>query len=214
MRDLLSLSLLNILPSSISSDDTVIAAAKALDGEFQDATKAIESVAIIPNIRNIVDSALIDLLAWQFHTDFYDPTLPLETRRDLVLKALLWHFRKGTPAVVEEIVRTVYKDAKVTEWFEYGGDPYFFRVSTLSEVTDPADIDVILKAVWAVKNTRSWLEFIQAVIESWLLLYHGVGLYCQDEVSVGIRPREVSADRPLQVVTFGTEHLRYTIEVM
>ena len=35
----------------------------------------------------------------------------------------------GTRAAVELAIRAVFSTATVSEWFEYGGKPYYFRLS-------------------------------------------------------------------------------------
>lgn len=187
MRDLQTISLRELLPPSIASDPNILAAAEALDAELQAATARIPNVSIIPNVRYLTDSALIDLLAWQFHVDFYDAGAPLEVRRALVAKSLDWHFRKGTPAVVEEVVTAALSDAVITEWFEYGGEPYFFRIVTEMPLSSEKDIRQLLDAVYSVKNTRSWLEFIQALTAAWMQLSFGAGFDAGDIVSIGVR---------------------------
>ncbi len=132
-------SILSILPPNLAVDPNVKLVAEAYDEVMREIIAKIPDVAVIPNLvqNKIVDEMLIDLLAWQFHVDFYEPDLPIETKQSLVLNSLSWHTRKGTPSVVEEIVSTVFSKAKIEEWFEYGGLPYRFRVSTEDEILDP-----------------------------------------------------------------------------
>jgi phage tail P2-like protein len=115
-------------------------------------------------LNKTIDAVLIDLLAWQFHVDFYDPKMQVEVKRDLVLKSLDWHFRKGTPSVVEDIVSTVFSKAIVQEWFEYGGLPYRFRVATAETMPDSETRSNLIRAINSVKNTRSFFDtFLQLV---------------------------------------------------
>lgn len=160
MADLNEISMLELLPESIAGDSNVIAAAKAIDIELKNVLIAMENTdIIIPNIGNMPES-VIDLLAWQYHVDFYDATLPLDTKRQLVLKSVDWHKRKGTPSVVREMVSSVLSHGVVTEWFQYGGQPGHFRVQTDEIITDQTVYDRLIKLVNAVKNVRSWLDNI------------------------------------------------------
>ena len=187
MRSLQTISLRELLPPSIASDPDILAAAEALDAELQKATARIPGVSILPNIREITDSAIIDLLAWQFHVDFYEPDAPLSVRRDLVAKSLEWHTRKGTPSVVEEVVTAALSDAQVQEWFEYGGAPYFFRISTHLPLSEETEVRRLLAAIDSVKNTRSWLEFIEAISTAWQRLRWGSGIALLDTITVNLR---------------------------
>ena len=110
-----------------------------------------------------LDEQMVELLSNQFHVDFYDPKLSLEDKRDLVRDAISWHKRKGTASAVEEVAKKVYRDAHVVEWFEYGGEPYYFRIlqdiSLDDEDTGKDMLDRLRSAVAESKNARSWLEF-------------------------------------------------------
>jgi phage tail P2-like protein len=189
MDNLYDLELQKILPSSISGDPNVQAMAKALDPELQSVSHDTREALIIPRIDELSEP-VIDLLAWQWHVDFYDPSLPLETRRELVKKSIEWHSRKGTPSVVEEIVRTVFRDGTVSEWFEYGGDPYRFRIETTAGINDPKVFDMLGRAIFAVKNTRSWLDSITLLSQYHSKPLIGIANYVKDEVLIRERPRE------------------------
>lgn len=81
-------------------------------------------VVFIPNIMSLTDSNLVDILAWQFHVDFYDNTRDLEFRKKLVQMSIAWHRTKGTVALVEEVIDTYFPGVgTLQEWFEYR-DPF------------------------------------------------------------------------------------------
>jgi len=175
--DLGNISILNLMPPNLARDPGIIILAKAFDEVLRELISKIPDVAIIPNLvlGKIVDEMLLDLLAWQFHVDFYEPGLPIEVKRELVLKSLDWHYRKGTPSVVEEIVSTVFTKAKIEEWFDYGGLPYRFRVSTEDEVLDPKTLGKLIRAINSVKNTRSFLDILNQVFEYDTDVYFATG---------------------------------------
>jgi hypothetical protein len=90
--------------------------------------------------------------------------MPVGVKRDLVLKSLDWHFRKGTPSVVEDIVSTVFSKAIVEEWFEYDGLPYRFRVATEESMPDTETRSNLIRAINSVKNTRSFFETFSQLV--------------------------------------------------
>ena len=164
--DLNNISILNLMPPNLAADKNIKMVAEAFDKALLDIINKIPQVAIVPNLvlDNIVNEILIDLLAWQFHVDFYNPNLPIETKRELVLKSLDWHYRKGTPSVIEEIVSTVFSRAEIQEWFDYGGLPYRFRIGTNEEMPDAETRASLIRAINSVKNTRSYLDAIAAMV--------------------------------------------------
>lgn len=73
---------------------------------------------------------IVDYLARQYHVDFYQADLSLDAKRKLVKNSIIWHRHKGTKWAVEQVVSTVFEHpAHVEEWFEYGGDPYKFKIT-------------------------------------------------------------------------------------
>jgi len=164
--ELSNFSILNLMSPNLAADRNVKMMAEAFDEVLRDIIKKIPDIAIIPNLvlNKIVNETLIDLLAWQFHVDFYDPTLPIETKSELVLKSLDWHTRKGTPSVVEEIVSTVFSRAEIQEWFTYGGLPYRFRIGTDEEIPNEEVRKNLIRTINSVKNTRSYVDEITSIV--------------------------------------------------
>nr|DAX79243.1 MAG TPA: tail protein [Caudoviricetes sp.] len=157
-KDLQSVSLLDILPPNLLADKQIYAAARALDDELQKITAATRNALLLPRLDELSEE-VIDLLAWQWHVDFYEPSMSIETKRQLVRESIAWHRIKGTKAAVEKMARTVFKGGVVTEWFEYGGEPYHFRIDVLNapNMTEE-NRGRLLAVVNASKNTRSWLD--------------------------------------------------------
>lgn len=148
------------LPSSIDQQN-IRDLAEVLDVKLQEINAMSELILLYPRIDELPEN-LIDALAEQFHVDFYDASMSLQQKRTVVKNSIAWHRRKGTPSVVEEMVQTVFESAHVEEWFEYGGKPYFFRVTLITApLTDKAVLDRLVDAINKTKNVRSWLEYVQ-----------------------------------------------------
>lgn len=161
------------LPESLNREN-MQQVAKIIDDKMHELDQLSELVSIYPRIDEL-SSAFIDALAIQFHVDFYDTTLPLDTRRALVKNSVRWHMRKGTAAVVQELINTIWDSGIVREWYEYGGDPYYFKVDVLEAPIDDAEkIAAIVKAINTVKNKRSWLDSINFLRRVSGAQYYGV----------------------------------------
>jgi len=148
----------DILPRNILADKKMHAAAEALDLELKALSYDAWQVLHIPRLDEL-NHDVLDHLAYQFHVDHYEPsTMPLEVKRNLIRQSILWHRIKGTPASVEEFLGAFGIKAKVKENWEYGGDPYFFRL-TVSDVAYMGDDgETFMRLVYAAKNERSWLD--------------------------------------------------------
>lgn len=172
MTNITNVSLLQILPPNLRHDTNVRASAAAFDKEFREVSGLLNLLLLYSNL-DMLPEKIIDELAWQEHVDFYDQALPIEKKRELVRQAKATHRHKGTPWAVDQVVSTAFDDAVVSEWFEYGGSPYHFRVTTTDRVTDERKLAGIVRAINSVKNTRSHLESITIRRDNRMGLYAG-----------------------------------------
>lgn len=164
IKDIESISLLDILPNSILTDPQITSAAKALDAELQSVTRAVVETLHLPRL-DVLPETVVDLLAWQWHVDYYEPIgMDLDTKRRLVRESIAWHRMKGTPAAIEAVASAAFDKTTVKEWYEYGGKPYYFKIVTEDVTTDKDTLNRLRRAVDSVKNVRSWLEEIEFLL--------------------------------------------------
>ena len=158
LKDILIPKLADILPRNILADKQMYAAAEALDLELKALSYDAFQVLHIPRLDEL-NHDVLDTLAWQFHCDFYEPsTMSLDVKRNLIRESILLHRIKGTPQSVEDFLGYFGIKATVKENWEYGGEPYFFRL-TVSDVAFLGDDgDTFMRLVYAAKNERSWLD--------------------------------------------------------
>ena len=159
-KDLQSVSLLDILPTNLLADEQINAAANALDTELKKITAATKEALILSRIDELSND-VIDLLAWQLHVDFYEELTSIKEKRNAVKQSIAMHRVKGTRMAVELALHMVYESGEVSEWFEYGGRPYYFRVRFVCpERIRTEDVDRVIRIINTIKNRRSWLEGI------------------------------------------------------
>ena len=193
MIDIKSLKLESIMPQSILSDPQMEAIAKAIDPELQGVSLDTREALIISRIDELPE-AVLDLMAWQWHVDFYEMELPIETKRELVQKSISMHRKKGTKWAVEQVVSIVFHDGKVIEWYEPAalaysdGKPYTFGIETTAMVNDDMVLKKLIAAIFTTKNTRSWLEYIVMITECRGTMYVGASHLNSSEIT--IKPAE------------------------
>ncbi len=156
-----------LLPSSLQDDAIINALATALSDELQKITNSIDKILIYPNIKEL-DEEIIDLLAEQFQVSFYDVLgLNLETKRELVQNAIIYNKQKGTKAVIEDMLSILYSSkATVQEWFEFGGEPFTFKISIDNINFSENDYLTIMDILDTLKNVRSHLANIVVKLTS------------------------------------------------
>ena len=146
-----------LLPDSLSGDPSIRAAAAALDTVLDATTRAIPGVLLYARLPEPV----LDLLAWQLHVEGYETAVDLAAKRQLIAGSLLLHRRRGTPwAVRTALEAALHVPATVQQWFEYGGEPYFFRVRL---ELGGAEIDEAAQrnALQLILDVRSWLDYLE-----------------------------------------------------
>lgn len=112
--------LIDLCTPSINYDAQVKSACSSFDPQMYQIIDDTGQVIMIPSIMDIEDSNLIDILAWQFHVDFYDRSRDLEFRKNLVQMSIQWHCTKGTYALVQWVLDTYWPGgASLAEWYNY-----------------------------------------------------------------------------------------------
>ena len=149
----------DILPSNLMEDP----AAQAFSYALREGTRLLNRYTQLCYVYCSIDTApndVVDLLAKELRTQYYSDALELDVKRGLVRNTLIWYMTAGTPAAVEELVGIVFGEGEVSEWFEYGGKPYWFKIKTNAILTE--DMNTFFSdMIWRVKNTRSHSEAIE-----------------------------------------------------
>jgi len=155
----------------------------ALTPQFRKLAEEARKVAIYSRINDLPEEVL-DVLAWQFSVDWYDPDADLPTKRNAIKEAIEIHRIKGTPAAVQRVVEIYFGDGEVEEWFQYGGQPGYFRVKTSNQEATNEKAALFAKAVNAVKRLSAHLEAVILITSDDLNLYIGGVLHMVEKMTV------------------------------
>ncbi len=181
--DLSNIDLLDLQTSYMKQDPTTIAMCKVLTPIFRELAQESKLAFIYGRIDELDDKTL-DELAWQFHVDFYSVDFPINVKRNLIKDAKRIHKLKGTPLAVERLLSAIFGSSKLVEWFEYGGEPFMFKVKVDVENNINLLLDKFEESINSVKNTRSHLEKIEIYTVSKSTAYIGLTTLCGEEVKV------------------------------
>ena len=122
----------------------------------------IGQLRIYPVIDQLPER-LLDILAYDYKVDWWDPDYTLEEKRRTLKDSWRVHKMLGTKAAVETAIRAIYPQTEVQEWFEYeDGKPYHFKLSidltdTFGDETRPWRV---LERVNFYKSLRSHMDEI------------------------------------------------------
>lgn len=116
VRSYLDLRLPDIMPESLSGIKEVQNAAAAIDPALGSVSRDIREALLLYRLDELPEPVL-DLLAWQYHVDIYEPlTLPVDQKREQVKNAILLHRRKGTKwSILNQLAVLGYHNVEILE---------------------------------------------------------------------------------------------------
>ena len=118
---------------------------------------------------DLAPAHILPWLAWALSVDDWSDNWSEQVRRNVIKASVEVHRKKGTIGALKKALQAFnYENVKVEEWFEYGADPYFFRV--FFDVREPGfDVNVlpqVQKVIESTKNARSHLESLRAYLSA------------------------------------------------
>lgn len=157
-QDIYTVNFADYLPGALKHDPKMRAIAEALTKEALTVSGGIENVLIYSRIDELPE-ALIDILAFDMHVDWYDYSFPLKVKRDILKGSVKVHKKMGTKYAVEKALGALYPQSEVEEWFQYEGQPHHFRiVCDVTENRVTASFQEITNAVMMYKRLSSHLD--------------------------------------------------------
>ncbi len=159
---LTSENLLLALPEVLRQDEQMQALAQGIADVLAARPAEVERLLIYPRIDSLPEE-LLDRLAYDFKVDWWDAEYTLAEKRQTLKDNWQVHRHLGTKAAVERAIRAVYPDTKVLEWFDYGGEPYRFKLLIALDLADdtPEKRQRVLDRLNYYKNLRSHLDVIE-----------------------------------------------------
>lgn len=173
----------NFVPAFLREDRNFQGLMYALQEELKAVHEQNDLIKLYVNLENLTDE-ILDELAWQFNIPEYDKQYSLDIKRSIIKDCLSIHHRRGTVSAVQEVAEKIFGNAEVTEWFEYGGEPFHFRVTTTNISSDDEMIRRFRKAVTDTQNIRSFLEEVTVEAMNNLQVYMGCKAIIIDDIEM------------------------------
>lgn len=156
--------ILRTLPEALRNDKKMLALAASVSEALAARAEEIERLRIYTRMDTLPEE-LLDILAYDFKVDWWDADYTLEQKRQTLKDSWSVHRKLGTKAAVERAISAIYKDTQVSEWFEYNGDPFHFKlqVDATYEQADSVKHARVLERVGFYKNLRSHLDGVEYI---------------------------------------------------
>lgn len=148
------------IPRFILNDKNGYALAKAIEAALKILNDTAEDGLALIDDYDAMPEWRLDELAWEFNC-LYDYQADIELKREWIRNALSMHRLMGTPEAIREFLKAYFDDLVLEENWEYGGDPYHFRVLANGAWSESLKART-LAAIERAKNVRSVLDGMNA----------------------------------------------------
>lgn len=151
-----------------------------------------------------VGACALTHLAEQLHilgAEGWEFAISDEHRRTLLKDAIALHRHKGTKWSIVRALAIHGLAADIEEWFEYGGEPYYFRVIIDGTDLGAPDLGVAIRTALEWKNARSHLEMVRVRLNARASVH--IRAAAQFAHTLSIRPREDTNVPPRPVFVGG-----------
>ncbi len=115
------------LPPALKDDRSTEALAESTAELLASRQEEIDRLRIIPNVDGL-DEGVLDILAHDFKVDWWSADYSVEEKRRTLKSSWRVHKTLGTKAAVDEAISAIYPNSGAVPWFDYGGEPYHFRL--------------------------------------------------------------------------------------
>lgn len=149
---------LKLLPTWMRDDEANIALSSAMDDLIKAPGERVKAPRVWDQLEHLTDEEL-DETAWELGIDWWSSSWERDQKIRTIKMAGAIMEKRGTKWAVEQLAIAAFGMGEVTEWFEYGGEPFCFKILTNATLT-PDGIAQILAMIARVKNARSHIEAI------------------------------------------------------
>lgn len=167
------------LPDCISDEPRTQALAYAINRQLRKVLTYSDEARVYDGFRECPEVAL-DMIANELKIPLYKDAYDIETKRKMVANSFLYWCRMGTVYAMEQLCTDLFKDAKVTEWFDYDGEPGHFRIEVEGFKVTQADVNKFIKDLRRIKRLSAHLDSLGIKMN--------LNLSGEDKLRVGILP--------------------------
>lgn len=157
----------SVLPPHMAAEARTQALSRALNKLVNMALGYVPGALLFTNIDNLSEE-VIDMMAVDMRTHFYDETLPLNTKRQLVKNTLYWHTIAGTPGAIEKLADVVFGEGTVGEWFEEELEHGYFTVNSVNQKVTNEKAEDFLRLLESIKRKSQHLATVQLISDGQL----------------------------------------------
>jgi P2-related tail formation protein len=186
MKTLANISLYDLLPDNAKADPNISSACRSLDEQLGSLHDRVEKLSFFRRLHyGQITDAEADAKAWDYKLAYYDSTLPLVQKIELLKSAVETNRSKGTPAAIEGLITILFGEGYVQEWFEYDGEPGHYQVVTNNPDVTESRAQEFVRAIESVTRLSSRLDrVVLSQTESVTDLFIGFGTHVGERIKI------------------------------
>lgn len=151
--------MIKLLPEWMRDDEANRALSSAMDELISRVGRRVKTQRVWDQLEQMTEEEL-DETAWEMGIDWYNSSWNKRQKINVIKTYGPIMEKQGTAWAVKELVTAVFGIGVISEWYEYGGEPYYFKIRTSALLTQDGMKD-FLEKVRRVKNERSHIESIE-----------------------------------------------------
>lgn len=189
------------LPSALYEDSRMYALSRAIASVLVAHIRQLPLAELYSNLDGLPEF-VIDFIAEELKTPFYNVSLPAGEKRVLVWETPSYYRTNGTLGACKRILQAIYPGSQIEEWFDYDGQPYCFRVHARNDVRirELQGFDEFLRLIDTVKRLAAKLESVIVDADpADTPLRVGASGAIAAQLSPVERPDDLSATRTLRI---------------
>lgn len=145
-----------LIPHFLAEDKNGYAMAKAIEAGLKHFVKTIQDgLDCVVDVEKMPEWRL-DEMAWELGC-LYDHNADIKKKRAWILNSIPNYASYGTVEAIYKFLDGYFDGIEVEEWWQYGAEPYHFRVTTDGEWTNENE-KWARNAIARIKNVRSLLD--------------------------------------------------------
>ena len=186
-----NLEFIKLLPQFMRDDDAVRGLAAGIDSIIPQLAAEIEKLSTWDRIDQLSEAELDDL-AWELNILWYDTGASIDVKRNIVRDSDRVYQKLGTKWAVERVINTYFGDGYLEEWFQYDGEPGFFRVYSANPTINESKFVEFLNILNKVKRASAKLESVYITLTGQMNMYAGTALH-----EIGAEQYDIGAVSPM-----------------
>lgn len=168
--------LVKLLPEFMRSDRANRGLAAGANIVLRDVAAKAKLLTVWDKIDSMTDEQL-DELAWELNIEWYKSTADTQTKRAIIKSSDKVHAKLGTKWAVEQIITDYFGSGAVREWWEYGGEPYHFKVFSTNPGLVNEHHEEFLAMLEVVKRKSAWLDAVIISLTGEMNIFAGVATH-------------------------------------